>query len=136
MERKLWNKQILVVQGSLLAGPELREALERHGARVASTANLLSAFDLVARRNFDGAIVDHSLHNEAFDLCTEFQALGIPYLSASTPHRLQSEAARKADADMTAARLAHRLQTAVDVDEQDYADFMPPDATMTELRAI
>lgn len=135
MERKLSGKHILVVKGALLADVELRDTLVRHGARVTSTANLVSAFDLVARKEFDGAVVDHSLHNEAFDLCTEFQALGIPYLSANCPHRLQAPGCRKKDAEVTAARLAHQVEMAVD-DVHAFTDLTSPDAAMSEVRAF
>ena len=135
MERRLCGKHILVVKGALLADVELRDALVRHGARVTSTANLVNAFDLVARKEFDGAVVDHSLHNEAFDLCTEFQALGIPYLSANCPHRLQGLASRKKDAEVTAARLANKVDMAV-ADAYGFTDFTSPDAAMSEWRAI
>jgi hypothetical protein len=137
MESKLAGKHILIVKGSLLADAELRDALVRQGARVSITGNLVSAFDLVGRKDFDGAVVDHGLHNEAFDLCTEFQALSIPYISASTPHRLQGLAARERDADVTVERLANILDVEVeDIFGDDFSDYIPPGELPSELRAF
>lgn len=137
MENKLTGKQLLIVTGSLLADAELRDALVRIGAQVTVTKNMVTAFDLVARRDFDGAVVDHGLHNEAFDLCTEFQALNIPYISAATPHRLQGLEARERDADATAERLANLIELEeVDVFDDDFADYVPLDDVPPELRAL
>jgi hypothetical protein len=55
MENALTGKNILIVQGSLLAGTELRDALVRAGAHAYLTCNLISAFDLVQKHRFDGA---------------------------------------------------------------------------------
>jgi hypothetical protein len=53
----------------------------------------------VKRIKVDGAMVDHGLHNEGFELCGELQDLRIPYICCSAPHRLQGLAARRDDAD-------------------------------------
>lgn len=137
MENKLTGKQILIVRGSLLADAELRDSLVRLGAIVSVTQNLVSAFDLVARKNFDGAVVDYSLHNEAFDLCTEFQALNIPYINANAPHRLQGLEARGRDADATARRLADLIELeSAEVHDDKFADYMPIGELSPELRAV
>ena len=106
MERNLTGKTILIVQGSLLAGPELKEAFGRSGAPVYLTTNVINAFSLLRRTRFDGAVVDQGLHNAAFDLCSELQDLGIPYICSAAPHRLQKPSARKQDADHAVWRLA------------------------------
>lgn len=106
MERNLTGKTILIVQGSLLAGPELKKAFDRSGARVYLTTNVINAFSLLRRIRFDGAVVDQGLHNAAFDLCSELQDLGIPYICSAAPHRLHKPSARKQDADHTVWRLA------------------------------
>ena len=137
MESKFAGKNILIVKGSLLADAELRDALVRQGAKVSITGNLVSAFDLVGRKHFDGAVVDHGLHNEAFDLCTEFQALSIPYISASTPHRLQGLAAREREAEVTVQRLANILDVQVeDIFADDFSDFVPLGELPPEMRAF
>jgi hypothetical protein len=56
MERNLTDKTILIVQGSLLAGPDIEAAFSRSGARVHLTTNLINAFSLLRRVRFDGAL--------------------------------------------------------------------------------
>lgn len=137
METKLSGKHILIVNGSLLSHAELRDALVRRGAKVTTTQNLVTAYDLVARKPFDGAVVDYGLHNEAFDLCTELQALDIPYISANAPHRLQGLEARERDAEATAARLENLMEMDTeDVYADDFADYIPVDGLPPEIRAI
>lgn len=132
---KLTGKHILILKGSLIADAELRDTLIREGAKVTVTANIVTAFDLVNRKHFDGALVDHGLHNEAFDFCTELQALSIPYISANTPHRLQGLEARERDANSTVNRLVNVLEMEVDdVFVDDYSDDVPSE--IPELRAI
>ena len=109
MERNLIGKAILIVQGSLLAGSELENAFGRSGARIYLTSNMISAFDLLRRIRFDGAVVDQGLHNAAFDLCSELQDLGIPYICSAAPHRLQKPAARRQDADHAVWRLGDMI---------------------------
>ena len=50
MERNLSGKNVLIVQGSLIAGSELKDAFERAGARVYITGNLISALNLLRVR--------------------------------------------------------------------------------------
>jgi DNA-binding response OmpR family regulator len=109
MHESLKGKKILIVKGSLIANEELQEALAQEGARPFLAHNVSHAFDLVERIRFDGVIVDHGLHNEAFDLCTELQAFDIPYIFCSAPHRLQGWQARKRDAEHAVCKLAHVL---------------------------
>jgi hypothetical protein len=111
MERNLTDKTILIVQGSLLAGPDVEAAFSRSGARVHLTANVINAFSLLRRIRFDGAVVDQGLHNAAFDLCSELQDLEIPYISCAAPHQLQKPAARKRDADHAVWRLGEMIST-------------------------
>ncbi|HWB46150.1 MAG TPA: hypothetical protein VG900_11975 [Hyphomicrobiaceae bacterium] len=109
MECHLNGKTVLIVQGSLLAGPELQNAFGRAGARVFLTANIINAFGLLKRVAFDGAVIDQGLHNEAFDLCSELRELGVPYICCSAPHRLQKPAARLRDAAHAVWRLGDVL---------------------------
>jgi hypothetical protein len=109
------GKTILIVQGSLLAGSELEEAFSRAGARVYITANIISAFNLLHRVRFDGAVIDRGLHNAAFDLCSELHDLKIPYLSCAAPHRLQGASARSRDADHALGRLADIISSRLDM---------------------
>jgi hypothetical protein len=121
MERNLSGKNVLIVQGSLIAGLELKDAFERAGARVYITGNLISAFNLLQRVEFDGAMIDQGLHNEAFDLCMELRELSIPYMCCASPHRLQGLAARVSDADHAVWKLANVLSIADD----SFGDYVP-----------
>jgi hypothetical protein len=109
MHGTLHGKNILIVEGSLIATAEVQEALINEGARPFVAHNLPAAFELVRRLRLDGAIIDHSLHNEAFDLCTELQAVDTPYISCRTPQRAQGWSARKRDAEHAAWKLGHVL---------------------------
>lgn len=99
MDINLTGKNILIVQGSIVAADALRDAFNRAGARVYLTGNILSAFDLVGRHRFDGAVLDQGLHNEVFELCEELRQLNVPYVCCNAPHRLQGVEARRRDAD-------------------------------------
>ena len=114
MERNLNGKTILIVEGSLLAGAELAEAFGRAGARVYLTTNMINAFSLLRRMQFDGALIDQGLHNEAFDLYGELQELGITYICCAAPHRLQKTAGRKRDADHAVWRLDSEILAQAD----------------------
>ena len=100
------GKTILIVEGSLLSGAELKETLEIAGAGVFITGNELSAFALLEKRAFDGAMIDYALHNEAFELCDELRALNIPYVCCNAPHKLQGAEARRAAARAAVDKLA------------------------------
>lgn len=105
MESQLNGKTVLIVEGSSLAGDALAEAFRRAGSRIHVTGNILSAFDMVGRLKIDAAVLDHGLHNEVFELCEEFRELKIPFVTCSTPHRLQGLEARRKDASHVAWRL-------------------------------
>jgi hypothetical protein len=115
MELNLSGKTILIVQGSLLAGPELRDAFGRSGARVYLTANAINAFSLLRRVRIDGAVVDQGLHNAAFDLCSELQELKVPYICCAAPHQLQKPAARTRDANHAVWRLGDIIASRTDI---------------------
>ena len=89
-----------------------------------------AAFELLRRIRFDGAVIDQGLHNEAFDLCEELRAANIPYISCTTPHRLQGWDTRKRDAEHAVWKLAHVLSR---VDEIA-AELIVPEAVDRELR--
>lgn len=108
----LHGKTILVVEGSLLSSTELKQALENEGAAVCVTANLISAFNLLTRVRFDGAVIDQALHNEAFDLCTELRGLDTPYICCNAPHRLQGSAARQSAAVRAVEKLSRLMLSA------------------------
>jgi CheY-like chemotaxis protein len=107
--KKMSGKTILVVQGSLLATAELKQALEQAGASVCETSNLISAYSLLDRIRFDGAIIDQALHNEAFDLCDELRTVGTPYICCNSPHRLQGTSSRSQAAQVAMEKLARLL---------------------------
>jgi hypothetical protein len=85
----------------------LKDAFERSGAQVYITCNLISAFHLLERKAFHGAVVDQRLH-ESFDICAELQARCIPYICCSLPHRLQGLSARRTDADHVGLEVGER----------------------------
>jgi CheY-like chemotaxis protein len=112
MHDVLNGKKILVVEGSLIATEDLQEMLLQAGAAPFVAHNVSAAFHLVERIKFDGVILDHGLHNEAFDLCTELQAADIPYVSCRAPHRLQGWTTRKREAEYAVWKLGHVLSRA------------------------
>lgn len=109
MHGNLRAKNVLIVEGSLLATAELQGALHQEAARPFVAHNVSAAFELVRRLRIDGAVIDHSLHKEAFDLCSELWDRDIPYVSCRAPHRLQGWTARKADAEHAIWKLSHVL---------------------------
>ena len=115
MGHQLTGKKILVVQGSLLSGSELVDALTGCGAKVYLTANLISAFDLLRRIKFDGAVIDQGLHNVAFDLCSELHDLAIPYICCTAPHQMQRRAVRQREADHAAWRLSEIISARAEI---------------------
>ena len=93
------------------------------------TCNLISAFHLLERKAFHGAVVDQRLQ-ESFDICAELQARCIPYICCNLPHRLQGLSARRTDADHVVWKLASVICCA---DNQlDYT--VPNEGTPTENR--
>jgi hypothetical protein len=118
MRQDFSDKTILIVQGSLLSGAELESAFKRAGASVYLAGNIISAFSLLNRTSFDGAVIDQGLHNAAFDLCCELRELGVPYVCSAAPHLLQSQSAREREAHRAVARLgdiiASRAEAEID----------------------
>lgn len=106
MERNLIGKTILIVEGSLLDGAELAEAVGRAGGRVNLTTNIINAFGLLDRTRFNGALIDQGLHNKSFELYGELRDLGIPYICCAAPHRLQKAAVKRRDAYHAVRQLA------------------------------
>jgi DNA-binding response OmpR family regulator len=105
-DRDLGGKTILIVEGSLLSGAELADAFHRAGAHVHLTTNIINAFNLLRREQFDGAVVDQGRHNEVFDLCSELKYLAVPYICSIAPHQT---AMRKRDADHAVRQLASKI---------------------------
>jgi hypothetical protein len=101
------------------------------------TKNLISAFDLIGRKRFDGAVFDYGLHNGAFDLCTEFQALSIPYISANAPHRLpgSSSPGTGCRGDSCTPCQADELEETHCCND-DFIDYLLLDELPSELRAV
>jgi DNA-binding response OmpR family regulator len=99
MQVNLAGKNILIVEGSSMAANALQDAFNRAGARVFLTGNIITAFDLLCRNRFDGAVLDQGLHNEVFELCEELRDLNVPYVCCNTPHRLQGVEARQRNAE-------------------------------------
>jgi hypothetical protein len=109
VDHDISGKTILIVQGSLIVASELEQAFRKRGARVYLTGNLVSAFNLLQRIEFDGAVVDQSLHNVAYELCDELRDLGVPYICCAVPHKLAVAAARWRDAEQTVWRLSQTI---------------------------
>ena len=130
MSTDLTGKKILIVEGSLLSGTELRSALMQAGAQVNVARSVSDAFNRLKPGLPDAAIVDYALHNEAFDLCTEFQAYEVPYIHCRNPNRLQGLEARDREAEHVVWKLAHILSRA----EED-AETVPLEVLQRELRA-
>jgi hypothetical protein len=115
MTRNVSGKTVLIVQGSLLSGSDLEDAFTRSGARVYLTTNIISAFGLLRRIRFDGAVVDQGLHNAAFDLCSELHDVGVPYICCASPHRLQKPGARIREAEHAVRRLDDIISSTIQV---------------------
>jgi hypothetical protein len=126
MPHNLSGKNILIVEGSLLAVRELKEAFDRSGAQVYLTANAINAFSLLRRIRFDGAVIDQGLHNEAFDLCSELHDLGVPYICCTAPHQLQNLATRKRDAEHAVWRLDNIVLSRADLRTGYFETNQPP----------
>ena len=131
MNTDLTGKKILIIEGSLLSGLELRSALMQAGAQAILARSVSGAFDLLKQELPSAAVVDYALHNEAFDLCTEFQAYDVPYIHCRSPNRLQGLHARSRDANHVVWKLAHILS--LSRAEED-TEAMPLDVLRRELR--
>jgi hypothetical protein len=116
----LSGKSILIVQGPGFSTAELRAELERRGANAVIVADVPSAFLLVDRLPFDGAIIDRALQNNVFDFCTELQALYIPYISVAGPHCSQKPTSRMRDAEKAANNLIAVFSQDVDDAPEDW----------------
>ena len=112
--KKMAGTNVLIVQGSMLDGYRLSAAFKRAGKTPYLTANLISAYELMRRVRFDGAVIDSGLHNEAYDLCTELQAFDTPYICCQAPHRLQGPILRNREAESAVRRLSLLLTTPED----------------------
>ena len=110
MELNLTGKNILIVEGSLVASDPLKKAFNRAGARVYITGKVITAFDMVQRVRFDGAVLDQGMHNEVFELCEELREAGIPYICCNAPNRLQGIDARRRDAEHAVWRVHSVMQ--------------------------
>jgi hypothetical protein len=110
METNLTGKNILILEGSLVASDALKTAFNRAGARVYITGKVITAFDMVQRVRFDGAVLDQGMHNQVFELCEELRESGIPYICCHAPHRLQGMDARRRDAEHAVWRLHSTMQ--------------------------
>ena len=110
--RELVGKNILIVEGSVVATHELQETLREAKARPIVARNVNAAFDLLQRLKIDGVIVDQALHNEAFEVCSECQERRVAYICCNAPHRLQGLSSRRDDAAHTVWRLAHIMARA------------------------
>jgi hypothetical protein len=116
MEDLLNNKKVLIVEGLTLSSQEIREALAEQGAHVFVARGVAAAFRLLDRIRFDAVVIDHSLHNEAVDLCIELRTESIPYVSCRAPNSWQGWSVRKREADAVARKLDNIFsRVAVDV---------------------
>ena len=105
MESVLAGKKILIVEGLTLTSAEIREVLANEKAQAFVARDVAAAFRLLDRIRFDAALIDHSLHNEAIDLCIELRSEGIPHVSCRAPNSWQGRSARKRDAEYAVEKL-------------------------------
>jgi hypothetical protein len=105
MESVLAGKNILIVEGLTLTSAEIKERLADETAKAFVARGVAAAFRLLDRVRFDAVIIDHSLHNEAIDLCIELRTEGIPYVSCRAPNSWQGWSARKRDAEYAVEKL-------------------------------
>jgi hypothetical protein len=137
MKENFAGRTILILKGATLAERALRQAFSRRGAHVIVTSNLICAFNVLQRRSVEAVVVDHSLHNEAFDFCTELQALNIPYIHASSPHRWRGFVERGEEAEAIVARVIHRIERQHDAMTLDlYGENELPDADLFDPSSL
>jgi hypothetical protein len=105
MESVLAGKNILIVEGLTLTSAEIREGLANEKAQAFVARDVAAAFRLLDRVRFDAVLIDHSLHNEAIDLCIELRREGIPHVSCRSPNSWQGWSARKRDAEYAVEKL-------------------------------
>jgi response regulator RpfG family c-di-GMP phosphodiesterase len=105
MEDLLKGRKVLIVEGLTLASQDIREALAQQGAHVFVARGVAAAFRLLDRIRFDAVVIDHSLHNEAVDLCIELRTESIPYVSCRAPNSWQGWSVRKREAEAAARKL-------------------------------
>jgi hypothetical protein len=116
MEDLLNGKKVLIVEGLTLSSQDIREALAAQGAHVFVAREVAAAFRLLDRIRFDAVVIDHSLHNEAVDLCIELRTESIPYVSCRAPNSWQGWSVRKREAEAVARKLENVFsRVAVDV---------------------
>ena len=105
MESILAGRKILIVEGLTLTSAEIREVLANEKAQAFVARDVAAAFRLLDRVRFDAVLIDHSLHNEAIDLCIELRSEGIPHVSCRAPNSWQGWSARKRDAEYAVEKL-------------------------------
>jgi hypothetical protein len=105
MESVLAGKNILIVEGLTLTSAEIKEVLANEKAQAFIARDVAAAFRLLDRVRFDAVLIDHSLHNEAIDLCIELRTEGIPHVSCRAPNSWQGWSARKRDAEYAVEKL-------------------------------
>ena len=105
MESILAGRKILIVEGLTLTSAEIREVLANEKAQAFVARDVAAAFRLLDRVRFDAVLIDHSLHNEAIDLCIELRSEGIPHVSCRAPNSWQGWSARKRDAGYAVEKL-------------------------------
>ena len=126
MEDLLNGRKVLIVEGLTLSSQEIREALAEKGAQVFVARGVAAAFRLLDRINFDAVIIDHSLHNEAVDLCIELRTESIPYVSCRAPNSWQGWSVRKREAD-AAVRKLEDLFARANSGPAEWAGSRPPE---------
>ena len=112
MEDLLNGRKVLIVEGLTLSSQEIREVLANQGAHVFVAHGVAAAFRLLDRIRFDAVIIDHSLHNEAVDLCIELRTESIPHVSCRAPNSWQGWSVRKREAEAAARKLENLFSRA------------------------
>jgi hypothetical protein len=89
----------------------------------------ISAFWMIERQPFDGAVIDKGLNNEVIGLCAELQSLNVPYIIYDAPHDLQKPSAQRRDAKISMGSLmkamrAHYKRREVELSDIDRSVFV------------
>ena len=85
----LYGKVILVVEGSLLSGSTVRDALIRAGGIVHVVNSVATGNRIISAKRLDAAIIDTATHTRSALLCRELGRRAVPFFYSSFPARDQ-----------------------------------------------
>jgi hypothetical protein len=85
----LYGKVILIVEGTLLSGATVRDALVRAGAIVHVVSSVAAGNLIISNKRLDAAIIDTATHTRSALLCRELGRRAVPFFYSSFPERYQ-----------------------------------------------